>query len=437
VLPLSGRTPPSSGRGRRPGTIVPGNNPPTTRSTTNDANISAKRRKLNSDQAPSSSTRTTRPRPGAYALPEEDERDQSTAATRDGSVEDGVEPDELELPSHEPRQRTGQIPTLPSTLTEMVTESPANDPGSGHRMQVSLDEPTLQNLRLQDGLQDISLADVEHIASSPAERRKRKMGQATPKHSIPSTKRSPLHQPTKDDDGEIDELSPDQPRGRGRKPKQLAREKQSDLEVEEEEAAQYSAEEAEEIDDNEAAAVLNKSRGNGRPSNRGAASPDLDEPTPVVTKKRGKTRKITTPAQQRQPKPAPQANVKPVPKTSKRPPKSSQIRPGSPIPIPVHRFTKRLLYDDDEEDAAILNTEIPYIKRGGVNAIDVLSQVSHEIVGLGLDTVAEMGRKSDDPALRREYKTKWSAIEAFGRELQNRLLEYVSTSLQLISYHPC
>lgn len=439
---LSQSTPPaapaSSGRGQHRGATVRGSNPSTSRSTANDANISAKRRKLNSDQPPSSSTRTTRsslhaPGPDTYALPEGDEREEPAATTGNDPSEEDVERDVLEIPSQAPSEEIAQI-SLAAPITEVVTESPAHAPGSGHRMRVSLDEAALQSVRLQDGLVNSSPAGMEQVSSSPAQKRKRRMGDATPKSTIQSNKRLQRNPATQEEDGELDELSPDQPRGRSRKPKQLEREKALSIAVDEEDIAQHSAEEAEEINDAEAAVILKKSRGMGRPSIPAAGSPDLDEPTPVATKeKRGRPSKVSTPAQQRQPKPAAsQAQAKPIPKTSKKSSKPSKVRVGSPIPIIVHRFTERPLYDDDDSDADILNSEIPYIRRGGVNAIDVLIQVCHEIIDSGLDTLAEGGRKADDSALRREYKTKWSAVEAFGRELQNRLLEHVSMLRTLI-----
>jgi hypothetical protein len=357
-----------------------------------------------------------------------DETGQPARTVGHGSAEEEVERDELEIPAQILSPGIAQDSSLPERVTEVVAESPANAPGSGHRMHVSLTEATVQSLRLRDGLQDRSPAGVAHVTSSPAQKRKRRIGEATPKNTIRPSRRLQRTKDTQEDEGELDELSPDQTRGRTRNPRQLATQKSVAIEADGGDVSQHSAEEAEEIDDAEAAAILKKSRGRGRPSIPAAGSPDLDEPTPVATKtKRGRPSKISTPAQQRQPKPAaPQANAKPASKPSKTSSKSSKARGGSPIPITVHRFTKRLLYDEDDEDADILNSEIPYIKRGGVNAIDVLSQVCHEIIDSGLDTLAEGGRNSTDSALRREYKTKWSAVEAFGRELQNRLLEHVS-----------
>jgi hypothetical protein len=436
--PLNGRAPAISKSGPLPGAIVPEINPPTSRNTSNDANISAKRRKLNSDQTPSASARTTRsslhpPRQDNYTLPE-DENEQAAATIGSGLADEEVERDELEI---RPQLLSpGSADTAP--LTEVVAESPANAPGSGNRMRVSLNEAASQSLRLQESLLNSSPAVAEHVNSSPVLKRKRRVGEATPKSSVPSTKRSSRHKTEQENDDELDELSPDQPRGRGRKWKDSDRGGPRNSRVAED-VAQHSAEEAEEIDDKEAAAILKKSRGRGRLSIPAAASPDLDVPTPVVTKKkRGRPSNITAPAQQRQPKRAPQYTKaksvqKTAPKTSKKSTTSSKVRVGSPIPITVHRFTKRQLYDDEDPDADILNAEIPYIKRAGVNAIDVLSQVCHEIIESGLDTLAEGGSKADDPALRREYKTKWTAVEAFGRELQNRLLEHVSLLPTLVT----
>lgn len=439
--PLSGRAPITTERGPLPSATVLESNPVTTRSAANDANISAKRRKLNSDQTPSTSTRSTRsslhgPRQDTYTLPE-DEGDQHAAEIESGLAEEEVERDELEIPPQIPGQ--GNPDTAP--ITEVVTESPANAPGSGHRMRVSLNEATLQSLRLQDSLQNSSPAVVEHVNSSPALRRKRRIGDTTPKNSAPSAKRSSRYETAPEDDGELDELSPDQPRDRNRKPEQLSGEKSMNLRVDED-AAQHSAEEAEEIGDEEAAAALKKKPGRGRSSIPAAMSPDLDEPTPIVTtRRRGRPSDISSPAQRRLPKRASQQSAakaakaapKPASQPSKKSAKSAKDRGGSPIPITVHRFTKRPLYDGDVSDVDILNAEIPYIKRAGVSAIDVLSQVCHEIIESGLDTLAEGGSKADDPALRREYKTKWSAVEAFGRELQVRLLEYVSMRLIIFS----
>jgi hypothetical protein len=138
-----------------------------------------------------------------------------------------------------------------------------------------------------------------------------------------------------------------------------------------------------------------------------------------LKKQKGKSRPASSPAKQSHPK---QPSVKTKSKMSKKP----KVRIGSPIPVTVHRLSRAPLYDEDELHADILNAEMPRTKRVGVNAIDVLSQICQEIIGAGLDTLEDGCHRCEDPILRREYKTKFRAVEAFGDELQTRLLDHVS-----------
>jgi hypothetical protein len=181
-------------------------------------------------------------------------------------------------------------------------------------------------------------------------------------------------------------------------------------------------EQAEAIDDKQAAVLLEKNRGRRISRNLHTESPDLDSPeasrVPVARKQKEKPRPDSSPAKQRHPK---KQSSKSKSQTSRK----SKVRIGSPIPVTVHRLTRAPLYDEDELDADILNSEIPHTKRGGVNAIDVLSQICQEIIGAGLDTLEDGWNNCEDPALRREYRTKLRAVEAFGNELQTRLLEHV------------
>jgi hypothetical protein len=374
-----------------------------------------------------------------------------------------------------------RTPSLPAPVLEEITESPTDAPGSGHRMRVGLKEVSLRSSQLQDVLQaDTPVPTTLKEKESPIPQSKRKRGATTPKQLAPAVKRIrhslPSHidpapdeldeldelSPEQSQGGarnsesgdELDELSPEQPRRRGRRShraeefdklspeisnRRTRRSTASDEKIlyAEEELTADVFEEAEEINDLEAAAIIKSNQGRRFSRNMPVAeSPDLDEvtqPTPPVTKKkRTKTRKVSMPAQQRHPK---KANAKlggiSNPKPSKKPAKSSKIRIGSPIPVVVHRLTKKVSYDKGATDADILNTDIPYTQRGGVNAIDVLSQVCQEIIDSGLDTLEEGRSNSDDPALRREYGTKWRAIEAFGKELQTRLLEHVSEGKHL------
>jgi hypothetical protein len=372
------------------------------------------------------------PRRDIYELVEDEVVDPIAAETTDDSIEQVAEESEVEpeITAPTPRLRSAVGPALPSPILEEILESPKNKPGSGHRMRRGLNQATLESSQLQDALQS---DELEPAQSSPVPQRKRKKGEATPNHQDSVAKSSRHSQVSQGDADELDELSPNQLRGRGRKPKKLVAHQSANFEPEE--ATEDPIEEAEEIDDEEAAAALQKNRRSRISRNMHEESPDLDEPikesvpTPSVARKgRTKPLRTTTPAKQRQPKSAVQVNKKAARTLSKKAARGSKNRLGSPIPVTVHRFTKRPLYEEDETDADILNAEIPYIKRGGVNPIDVLSQVCYEIIGSSLDTLDEGLKNSEDPALRKEYRTKRQAVEAFGKELQLQLLEHVGIS---------
>lgn len=398
----------------------------------NDANISAKRRKLDTDVPLSSSTRSTRSsrrvrRPDIYALPEDEQQDSSAVETTNASIE--------RVPDSIPeRESTPQAP-LPQTTTtpgEEITESPRDAPGSGHRIR-TLDRITAMSSQLQI-VQSSSPADVKAGAETPVPLKKQKTGEAVPKSpapGLPLEERSQTNRPNPGAD-DVDELSPEQPTRRGRRPKSTARKEL--LETEKRDPLSDPVEEHEEaeaIDDAQAAALLKKNRGRRVSRNFPAGSPDLGESEisiSVPKKRKRKHHGDFSPVQQRQPQP--KKSIKSPKKTTKK----AKLRAGNPIPVTVHRLTRPVVYEEDEPDADILNAEIPCAKRGGVNAIDVLSQICQEIVGTGLDTLEDGGNNCEDPALRREYKTKWRAVHSFGEELQTRLLEHVSICTSPFSF---
>ena len=389
----------------------------------NDANISAKRRKLDTDVPLSSSTRSTRssrsvPRPDIYALPEDEQQDSSAVETTNASIE--------RVPDSIPeRESTPQAP-LPQTITtpgEEIMESPRDAPGSGHRIH-TVDRVTAMSLQLQI-VQNSSPAEVKAGAETPVPLKKRKGGEAVPKspaQGLPLEERSQTNRTNPGADG-VDELSPEQPIRHGGRPKPTSRKELLDSEERDPLSDPVEEhEEAEAIDDAQAAALLKKNRGRRVSRNFPAGSPDLGESELSISMPKKRKRKhhgYFSPVEQRQPQP--QNSIK-SPKTTKK----AKLRAGSPVPVTVHRLTRPVLYEEDEPDADILNAEIPCAKRGGVNAIDVLSQICQEIIGTGLDTLEDGGNNCEDLALRREYKTKWRAVHSFGEELQTRLLEHVS-----------
>jgi transcriptional antiterminator Rof (Rho-off) len=214
----------------------------------------------------------------------------------------------------------------------------------------------------------------------------------------------------------LDELSPQQTVRSSKRMKRVVQQTVSKPSSEPEVDEQV---EAEGIDDRQAAILLSKNRPRRSPRRISEASPDLDLPIPSVqNKRRGKHQFEPSPAQQRQPK----AN----PKTKKQSSKPVIKDYGSPIPVIVHRLAQATNFSDDNFDVDVLNLKIPRAKRGDPNAVDVLSQVCEEIVTSALEALSENAKRSSDPAVRREYKTKYHGVEAFGRELQIRLLEHVS-----------
>ena len=229
------------------------------------------------------------------------------------------------------------------------------------------------------------------------------------------------HSPELED---ADELSPEQPQPRRKKkviPSSLVMEQPDELSPEQSRDVREPDEEdeAEAIDDEQAAILLKRNQGRRRSRIAPVESVDLDSPKvsreAAPNEQRSKHRVASSPVKQRHPK-----------QQSRKHSRKQKVRIGSPIPVTVHRLTKAPIYEVDEIHADILNAEIPHTKRGGVNAIDVLSQICQEIVGAGIDTLEQGWNNCDDPSLRREYRTKLRAVEAFGDEIDIRLLEHVS-----------
>ncbi|TVY23084.1 hypothetical protein LHYA1_G007963 [Lachnellula hyalina] len=400
---------------------------PGTRSGNVDANISAKRRKLDTDVEPASSHSTgsarTAPRPDIYALPGDDVQDPSLLDVSNASddreiVAPALEP-ESDPPVSQRRLRTSRTPSLAPPLAEEITESPADAPGSGHRSRIDITKAVSTSSQLHI-LQESSI--VESELETPVQR-KRKRGDAAPtpiESVVPKNRGVSAQQPSPVDD--VDELSPDQPTRHKRKHKAVVEEEYSDNE----DPSRLSAEqeEAEQIDDLQAAAVLKKNRGRRVSRNfQPESSPDLDDaevqPTVKTKTNKRKLQKVSSPVEQSHPKKS-SAKAKSVTKKAK-------LRSGSPIPVPVYRLTRQPIYDEDDSDAEILNSSISHTKRGGVNTIDVLSGISHEIIGSGLEMLEEGGNNTEEPSERREYKTKWQALKSFGEDLQTRLLDHVKT----------
>ncbi|ORY55474.1 uncharacterized protein BCR38DRAFT_461984 [Pseudomassariella vexata] len=455
---------------------------PATRPTPNtSANTSAKRRRLNTGTVSVQPARARsieeveQPVSAAKGNPYDVRHDESPdgpppgpalvrpAAEETENVEDTMESLPEPVPRPASRESVSGLVMGPDIIEE-VTESPAGAPGSGHRRRIRDSDVTTKSAKLQRAvLNEDDTITGEFANSSPLARKTRKAG-ATPSapsiHSTQTRTRSAIATAYEQDDYSSprtrlsrksastaasssarsnrsgnrrstlrlaaeapDELASPVPlvesrrraqakaKGKGRA-RRVPEPAQVEAKVtdDEGEANIEEAEEAEEIDANETARRIGRKRLRESPS-RGE-SPELHEARPA--KKHRQKRMQESPAKQSQPK------------AQKNKPKATRRRQsdGEHIPITVQRYTKRQRHDEDDTDADILNSEIPFTNRGGVNVVDVLSQMCDEVIESNLVTLQEAIANAQDAATKREYRTKLRALEAFQEELRTRLLEH-------------
>ncbi|KAI9891686.1 MAG: hypothetical protein M1814_002436 [Vezdaea aestivalis] len=127
-------------------------------------------------------------------------------------------------------------------------------------------------------------------------------------------------------------------------------------------------------------------------------------------------------------------SVQPQVSKSKPPPKKSKPRTvtsetGAPsqqatntVPIVVHRLptTANNMDDDDSEDDLVKDN---FIRRGGVNAIDVLGQICRELVAKTVELLWQEQHHEKNNVKKGEWRRKRKAVEAFGTELDTRCFE--------------
>ena len=356
---------------------------------------------------------------------------------------------------------------------EEVAESPSDAPGSGMRrpMRIGQGAPVIGSSTLLQRVLDELDETTEHPpSSSPAQRaaatrrssellRQRSSAEARRRQSV---RLSGSSAGRGGDEIQEDELTPSRPRqrmavtgrsrpkpGSGKKPAdedastrraEPRIEEMEEQEQEQGEGQEQVDEEAEEISDNEAAQRLATKK---RPRRSlPAPSPELHSEPPSQHEpaaKRRRKKDVASPAPQQQPKPKP-PEAKPTKKqpAAGRKPRKSTAAPddadddeadGGSVPVLVQRFTSRVEADREDPDADILNAEIPFANRDGVNAIDVLSKLCEELVDAFLAKLQKKVENAEDAASRREQRTMLRALEAFQEELRTRLLEHVSTYL--------
>jgi hypothetical protein len=319
---------------------------------------------------------------------------------------------------------------------EEIGESPADQPGSGQRRRVRPSQAVTSSVLLQSALRADDYDTVQGMmpSSSPLTRKSRKSIAAT-SNLAPSTRtslrRTPrlsgssddqAREPSSDVLAPVENTIPLEPTT-----DHLSSEAESGpVEVEEGVVGQAAAavrlgtKEAQTVGDAEAARQLGRTYQGGR---KAFASPEMvfeslgaKRPRPVPPAKT----KENSPAGQKQPRPP---RPRPHKQKSARM-KTSRDAPEKSISVKIQRFTKpRRLDEDDPEAEDVLNTEIPFANRGGVNAVDVLAQICEELINRSLHRLHDTFDRAQDASTKKELRVKLRALEAFQEELRTRFLE--------------
>lgn len=194
-------------------------------------------------------------------------------------------------------------------------------------------------------------------------------------------------------------------------------------------------EEAQEIDDREAAQRLGRKR---VPKRMPVASSELslddasEEPVAKRPRKAPPLKK-KSPAKQRQPKAPRPKQSKPASERNRK--NDNEADPA--IPVKIQRFTKlRRHRNDGSDDEDILNSNIPHTSRTGVNAVDFLAHTCERTIETSVKKIQEAIMTSQDAAEKKELRVKLRALEAFQQELGTRLLEQVSYEYEYLIWDP-
>ncbi|KAJ5888286.1 hypothetical protein N7495_008327 [Penicillium taxi] len=197
-------------------------------------------------------------------------------------------------------------------------------------------------------------------------------------------------------------------------PKSRGRSKKNKRAAVEEPEANAEAEVEVEVEPETQAGPVSKARGrSGKKSKSASTSESISRTEPVEEQPEGESNKETR---------------------SQRKPRDRQPR-GETVPVTVHRLANAsalsAIYnsagsgDEGEESADEISTrqktKLP--NRGGVNPADVLGQICRETLEKTLTTLQDGIAKEANPTRRAEWTRKRKAVEAFGSELDSRLLD--------------
>ncbi|KAJ2989345.1 hypothetical protein NUW58_g3515 [Xylaria curta] len=190
----------------------------------------------------------------------------------------------------------------------------------------------------------------------------------------------------------------------------------AEAEAEAEAEVEDNGEEAEQINDIEAARQIGRKRLRVSPRRKPPPedAADGDSPTASIerpAKKRRPRQKKVSPAKQAQPKAAKEKKKSSVRRRSD----------GESIPVTVQRYTRPLRRNENDTDEDILNAEIPFADHKSPNVVDVMLQMCEESMDRYLSALHEEASQADGPASRKVFRTKLRTAEAFQEELRTRL----------------
>ncbi|KAI0505664.1 hypothetical protein F5B22DRAFT_496945 [Xylaria bambusicola] len=360
-------------------------------------------------------------------------------------------------------------------FVEEVTESPATAPGSGRRRRIEQTDAVTQSTKLQRvvmqeeeagltgevatssplvrkarqsmatvgtlsgrttraSVRQTSSSPVESLhGSSPLARRSRQSSSTAAADSVRSTRSQ--HLQTTPQAAELSSppdaagtRSPRKPHLKGKIPDTILEspyeiedsgDDNQQIEAEAEVEAEVTAdhEEAEEIDDLEAAQRIGRKRPRISPRRKQLSgnAGSVDSPS-VGAEQSGRTsrlkRKKVSPVKQAQPKAI---------KEKKKRPSVRRKSNGDSIPVTVQRYTKPLRRNEEDADEDILDADIPFTDHKSPNIVDVVLQMCEESLDKYLTALHEEANQADGSADRKMYRTKLRVVEAFQEELRTRL----------------
>lgn len=400
-------------------------------STPNDANTSAKRRKLDNDPpVTTSSSRSTRssrsqPRPDIYAIVDDAPLD-PPELTREDAI--GV-----------PLTASVETERIPETQGSVDSAIPKPQPTPSVHFADESINILADGTSVLESIHDVAeLASVSRILDEG--HGAKEMDSSDVETPIPARKRKrdarPLQKSTRISTSSVeedaDELSPQQPKNprstTTSKPVRTSKYAEDDNDPL---SDPFEPEGAEEVDDVEAASILSRTRAKRKTIDPTPISTQEDDTEDVVIPKPKRQRRDSTRAEQRQPK---KPSSHKSPSAAKKSSSKRKASSGEPVQVTVHRLTEPLIYEGDDPNIDILNMEVPRFSRTGVNAVDTLMQVCKESFTRQLEVLSAGRANSQDGATKREYANKHRSVSTFSEEVYARLVEHVS-QLCLYSIH--